>query len=950
MSKHVFFLLLVICCLLFVFSSPVSAQTSPDWTMAGANPKRTSWTPEEVRGNIGAVWYRPIEPFINYKTQIIAGDNKIFVSTARGLYAFNADTGATVWVYPTEVPLGNAPTYINGKLYVGSMDGTIHALDAATGTRIPGWNPYVALAGFETNPLVANGRVFAGNRDGYFYAFDENTGALIWKYKTGAAIRQSAALDDNGTIYFASEDLYGYALSQTGSLVWKSEKMLGDTFASFWPVVYRNWVVYSGGAGYFNRAGAQINWDDGADIQKDLTQNTGTVPGDWAPGTVTMDATPILNHYRNKPYRRRVFMLNRSDGTEYIFSNGSYIPFMFAGTTQSGAKYPPVVGPDDVIYSDTLIRIFYNSNGYWTPTGAVVGWKVGTPYISRVMDWGVKTEQAGDEPMAFSMGGKSIYWILCCDRESGAFDVSIPFGQPNRWWNYWGYGSRFSLFPNYENNYFEDDIDGWGLFGGAQGIYGKHGTVQNPWIPYKGKLYKQMGNAVIAAAPNGTAKNPLPQAATVATTDTITPPSVNDLKARLEEEVQKIITAGHLKPGLFRSNIGDFTLQGNGPDAIDLDHGTDYFSNPSDTVIALIRALPHLSPTLQGQTKNYLQVEMNQFPVDSITHVGFVEGADRQAAAIPPDQLSNYSSFGKQTTVPNNWPWYFPPINFYAAWKYATVFPNEALPLYNKMKSKLSIPPRLSDAELIKSPQVLNAHIAGCQGYLELEKLAGQPKSQNVQNEYNRLLALKINNFSVDVPYKVAMAGGGDHGKEIIFSRHFIYMMPELAAELKETKVPAAQTMLNRINTVAPYWFVAGYDSTIYEGTMRNLYDETIFNIFTILQPSYQTMIKYLDAPAFPRGDLFYIQNLVSTIEAAENQGITPGPTNPPTPTTQPPSPTPTPKPGDVNGDGSVDLSDLSILLSNYGKSGMQRINGDLNNDGTVNLLDLTTLLANFGR
>ena len=53
---------------------------------------------------------------------------------------------------------------------------------------------------------------------------------------------------------------------------------------------------------------------------------------------------------------------------------------------------------------------------------------------------------------------------------------------------------------------------------------------------------------------------------------------------------------------------------------------------------------------------------------------------------------------------------------------------------------------------------------------------------------------------------------------------------------------------------------------------------------------------------------------------------------------------------GDVNGDGSVDLSDLSILLSNYGKSDMQRINGDLNNDGTVNLLDLTTLLANFGK
>jgi len=80
----------------------------------------------------------------------------------------------------------------------------------------------------------------------------------------------------------------------------------------------------------------------------------------------------------------------------------------------------------------------------------------------------------------------------------------------------------------------------------------------------------------------------------------------------------------------------------------------------------------------------------------------------------------------------------------------------------------------------------------------------------------------------------------------------------------------------------------------------------------------------------------------------------TPQPTNTTTPTSIPPtntpSPTPVSVPGDVNGDGSVDLSDLSILLSNYGKSDMQRINGDLNNDTNVNLSDLSQLLANFGK
>ncbi|MFQ5807184.1 MAG: hypothetical protein ACE5I3_12115 [Phycisphaerae bacterium] len=53
---------------------------------------------------------------------------------------------------------------------------------------------------------------------------------------------------------------------------------------------------------------------------------------------------------------------------------------------------------------------------------------------------------------------------------------------------------------------------------------------------------------------------------------------------------------------------------------------------------------------------------------------------------------------------------------------------------------------------------------------------------------------------------------------------------------------------------------------------------------------------------------------------------------------------------GDLDGDGDVDLSDLSILLSNYSAtSGMVYEDGDLDNDGDVDLSDLAQLLANYG-
>jgi probable HAF family extracellular repeat protein len=55
--------------------------------------------------------------------------------------------------------------------------------------------------------------------------------------------------------------------------------------------------------------------------------------------------------------------------------------------------------------------------------------------------------------------------------------------------------------------------------------------------------------------------------------------------------------------------------------------------------------------------------------------------------------------------------------------------------------------------------------------------------------------------------------------------------------------------------------------------------------------------------------------------------------------------------PADINGDLQVDLSDLTILLSNYGTtSGATLEDGDVEgNDGDVDLNDLTVLLANFG-
>lgn len=49
---------------------------------------------------------------------------------------------------------------------------------------------------------------------------------------------------------------------------------------------------------------------------------------------------------------------------------------------------------------------------------------------------------------------------------------------------------------------------------------------------------------------------------------------------------------------------------------------------------------------------------------------------------------------------------------------------------------------------------------------------------------------------------------------------------------------------------------------------------------------------------------------------------------------------------GDVTGDGAVNLSDLNVVLANFGAMTSE---GDTNSDGVVNLTDLNIVLAQFG-
>lgn len=852
----------------------VSAGTA-EWPMVAANPQRTSWTPEEVRGSLRPEWYKPFAAYIPPYVQIIAANTTLYISTAEGLYALNSTTGAEKWVYPTEMPLGNSPTIHNGVAYVGGLDNKIHAIDANTGAGL--WT-FSGQGGFQTNPLIVDDKLYAGSRDGKMYAITisgANTGQLAWSYQTDGPVLFSAAYN-NGSIYFASNDSYAYALNAAnGSLVWKSAKLPGAGFFSYWPVVYEDKVVFSGSNGYT----FAVNWPGNGSLAstelQELYLSQGITPGnligavstaagDWATGTPTINASRIYNYFSAKPWRRTVFVLNQSNGAETATA-----PVLWTGT-HSGTRYPPVVANDGVLYQQNN----YISNQY-IARGHISGWQPGNPYITNISG----DVAAVDEPHAASGGGNMIYWNLCCDRETGGIDISRPNSSfpslgvdSSREWKYINYNLE-NLLPGYNDLYYsawpEEYTKPYSNFGNVNGVYGFHGDIAPP-IPYNGRVYVQRSNTIVAlSASGGNTALPIFTKRTAPAAN-MAIPSQDELIAELEAEVTKIVEAGHLRPGLMSHGL--FDLDGR---YVCGDSLVTYWSNPGETLYTLLWALPHLSPALQQTVRTYLQNEFSDYPPYQYNDVGWTNGAPREPYITPPEVASVLGGpLAKNYTLQNSGGWNGEgvwgrnPFGWYALWKYAEVF-GGASSILSASQSAFTeeFNNQPSDTLLLNMPLVHNAYIAGYIGYTELQRLAGQTPSSSVNNELNRLLALRANNFTKDTAYETVSQD--PYCRTLNVSSNFMYLVPELAEYLRNNALTQVNNALSEYENVAPYWHVTFFAGGYAENAIVPLYDaHSIFMAKAlILEAPGDELAPYLDVPGFPVGDLFHIQKLTATIE-----------------------------------------------------------------------------------
>ena len=184
----------------------------------------------------GEVFARPaIAGSIAYVASIDGRVYAIDSSQPEQMFALvrNGASRHLVWRFPTGDQVWSSPALVDGILYVGSQDGNLYAIDAASGREIDAaagpnaeasdedrW-PFPTSSPIVTSPAVVDGVVYFGSFDHNLYAVDAETGEELWRFPTGAPIVSSPTVVDD-VIYFGSDDTFVYAVdSATRKVRWR---------------------------------------------------------------------------------------------------------------------------------------------------------------------------------------------------------------------------------------------------------------------------------------------------------------------------------------------------------------------------------------------------------------------------------------------------------------------------------------------------------------------------------------------------------------------------------------------------------------------------------------------------------------------------------------------------------------------------------------------------------
>ncbi|VGO13950.1 Serine/threonine-protein kinase AfsK [Pontiella desulfatans] len=162
----------------------------------------------------------------DFQSPPTVSNGKVYVGTpSRFVFAVDAQTGKKIWRFETSGQVSGAPSVYRGRVYFGQQGGNeeMYCVDAETGD--PVWSSKVGWVWCTSTP--DDERVYTGTVDGRIIALDVETGEEVWEYLTNGGVYPAPAVDDK-RVYTGAWDGHYFALDKkTGLLDWAYSSFRG---------------------------------------------------------------------------------------------------------------------------------------------------------------------------------------------------------------------------------------------------------------------------------------------------------------------------------------------------------------------------------------------------------------------------------------------------------------------------------------------------------------------------------------------------------------------------------------------------------------------------------------------------------------------------------------------------------------------------------------------------
>lgn len=186
-----------------------------DWAGPRGGLRLQGRVHEAVPKNVGEAWTFTADAGIIAPAAI--SDGVVYVGSVWGtLFALDANTGKKIWSFETEDTIEAAPTVALGMVFVGSNYGTLHAVDVKTGKEV--WHKNFAdkisaSVNVVKSPDGDEDWILLNAYDGVARCLRVKDGSQVWEFGTEEYLNGSPAVLAGKYVVFGGCDAVIYTLN-----------------------------------------------------------------------------------------------------------------------------------------------------------------------------------------------------------------------------------------------------------------------------------------------------------------------------------------------------------------------------------------------------------------------------------------------------------------------------------------------------------------------------------------------------------------------------------------------------------------------------------------------------------------------------------------------------------------------------------------------------------------